>query len=84
MRPTVLAAAFAALTAAAATACNNPSDTDATTIMKTTPGNLPLAPSASVTPANPRGVTMKGTPPGAQVAGETPALPDGGVAPPLR
>ena len=66
--------------AVASPACNKPSETDATTITKTTPGNLPLAPSASAEPANPRHITMKGEAPGATVAGEQPVLADGGPA----
>ncbi len=69
------------LTAAAASpACNKPSETDATTSTKTTPGNMPLAPAASADPANPRHVTMKGAAPGATVEGEQPVLADGGAA----
>jgi hypothetical protein len=75
-----LLAACVLTAAAASPACNKPSETDATTSTKTTPGNMPLAPSSSVAPANPRQVTMKGAPPGATVAGEQPVLADGGAA----
>jgi hypothetical protein len=75
-----LLAACVLTAAAASPACNKPSETDATTSTKTTPGNMPLAPSSSTEPANPRHITMKGTAPGATVEGEPTVLIDGGAA----